>query len=78
MPGRSTDSNSALQLGLIGLVRFVPALGMSLIGGAVADSYNRRNIILISQLVPLTVAVVMLAAIASGRATLALLYAVVS
>jgi len=70
-------SNSALQLGLIGLVRFVPALGMSLIGGAVAASYNRRNIILISQLVPLTVAVVMLAAIASGRVTLALLYAVV-
>ena len=70
-------SNSALQLGLIGLVRFVPALGMSLIGGAVADSYNRRNIILISQLVPLTVAVVMFAAIASGRVTLALLYAVV-
>jgi len=70
-------SNSALQLGLIGLVRFVPALGMSLIGGAVADSYNRRNIILISQLVPLTVAVVMLAAIAGGRVTLALLYAVV-
>ena len=70
-------SNSALQLGLIGLVRFVPALGMSLIGGAVADSYNRRNIILISQLVPLAVAVVMLAAIASGRVTLALLYAVV-
>ena len=70
-------SNSALQLGLIGLVRFVPALGMSLIGGAVADSYNRRNIILISQLVPLTVAVVMFAAIASGRVTLALLYGVV-
>ena len=70
-------SNSALQLGLIGLVRFVPALGMSLIGGAVADSYNRRSIILISQLVPLTVAVVMLAAIAGGRVTLALLYAVV-
>ena len=70
-------SNSALQLGLIGLVRFVPALGMSLLGGAVADSYNRRNIILISQLVPLTVAVVMFAAIASGRVTLALLYAVV-
>jgi len=70
-------SNSALQLGLIGLVRFVPALGMSLIGGAVADSYNRRNIILISQLVPLIVAVVMLAAIAGGRVTLALLYAVV-
>jgi MFS family permease len=70
-------SNSALQLGLIGLVRFAPALGMSLIGGAVADSYNRRNIILISQFVPLTVAVVMLAAIAGDRVTLALLYTVV-
>ena len=70
-------SGSALQLGLIGLVRFVPALGMSLIGGAVADSYNRRNIILLAQLVPAATTAVMLAAIAADAVTLGLLYGVV-
>lgn len=70
-------SGSAFQLGLIGLVRFVPALGMSLIGGAVADSYNRRNVILMAQLVPLAVTIVMLAAIAGDRVTLPLLYGTV-
>jgi len=41
-------SGSALQLGLIGLVRFIPALGVSLIGGAAADVYDRRRIILLA------------------------------
>lgn len=70
-------SGSAFQLGLIGLVRFVPALAMSLIGGAVADSYNRRNIILLAHIVPLAVTGVMVAAIAGDRVTLSLLYSVV-
>jgi hypothetical protein len=42
-----------LSLGFLGLARFFPALGLSMIGGAVADSYNRRNIILVAQTVPL-------------------------
>lgn len=70
-------SGSAFQLGLIGLVRFVPALLMSLVGGAVADSYNRRNIILAAQLVPIAATAFMLAAIASDRVTLPFLYTVV-
>src|SRR5436309_12782656 len=35
-------SGSALDLGLIGLIRFAPALVFSVIGGAVSDTYNRR------------------------------------
>src|SRR5262249_1516331 len=38
-------SQSAFHLGLIGLVQFLPALGLTLIGGAVADSHDRRRII---------------------------------
>jgi len=46
-------AHSALNLGFLGLARFVPALGISLIGGAVADTHNRRHIIIASQSVPL-------------------------
>lgn len=70
-------SGSALQLGLIGLARFVPALGMSLVGGAAADAYNRRTIILLSQTVPLACTALVLAAIAAGQVTIPLLYAIV-
>ncbi|MBI2545197.1 MAG: MFS transporter [Candidatus Aenigmarchaeota archaeon] len=42
-------TNSALALGLIGLSRFVPIAIFSLIGGAVADSHNRKKIILVTQ-----------------------------
>ena len=42
-------TGSALQLGLIGLVQFVPTFFLSLVGGAVADSYDRRRIVMIAQ-----------------------------
>ena len=70
-------SGSTLQLGVIGLVRFVPALGVSLIGGAAADVYDRRRIILLAQVAPLIATLVVLGVIATGHVTLLLLYAVV-
>ena len=33
-------SKSAFSLGLIGLAQFVPALSLTLVGGAVADAYD--------------------------------------
>lgn len=42
-------SGSAFHLGLVGIVQFVPALGLTLIGGAVADAYDRRRVILAAQ-----------------------------
>ena len=47
-------SGSAFHLGLIGLVQFVPALGFSLVGGAVADARDRRRVMMTAELVPLT------------------------
>ncbi|RJP31186.1 MAG: MFS transporter [Phycisphaerales bacterium] len=70
-------SGSTLQLGMIGLVRFVPALGVSLIGGAAADVYDRRRIILLAQVAPLLATLAVLAAIANDEVSLLLLYAVV-
>lgn len=70
-------SGSTLQLGLIGLVRFVPALGVSLLGGAAADVYDRRTIIQLAQIAPLLATFVVLAAIATGQVSLLLLYGVV-
>ena len=70
-------SGSALDLGLVGLVRFVPALSLSLISGVVVDTYDRRRILLIAQAVPVVTSLVMLGAIATGHATLPLVYGLV-
>ena len=70
-------SNSALQLGLIGLVRFAPALGLSLVGGAVADTYDRRKLMLITQAVPLLTSLALFLTTRSGAASLPLIYLLV-
>ena len=37
-------SGSAFQLAMLGLARFGPSLGLTLVGGAVADGHDRRRI----------------------------------
>jgi MFS family permease len=44
-------TNDAFALGLVGLVQVVPVILLSLIGGYIADTYSRKLITLISQLV---------------------------
>lgn len=70
-------SASAFDLGMIGLVRFVPSLAMSLIGGAVVDAYDRRAVLIVAQTVPLLATIAVLTAIATGHATLLFLYGIV-
>ena len=43
-------TGSPFQLGLLGAVQFVPALGLSLVGGAFADAHDRRRIAQVAQL----------------------------
>ena len=70
-------TGSAFYLGLLGLVQFVPALTLTLVGGAVADAYERRTIMRLAQL-PMIASVALLAyATAHGSVSLPLLYAVV-
>ena len=70
-------SHSAFHLGLIGLVQFIPALGLTLVGGAVADTYDRRRVMMLAQVVPLGSAVVLFSVTHRGAATLPVLYVLI-
>jgi MFS family permease len=70
-------SHSAFYLGLIGLAQFAPALGLSLVAGAVADAYSRRLVLMGAELLALACALVLFLETQSGAATLLLLYAMI-
>jgi MFS family permease len=70
-------SHSAFHLGLIGLVQFIPVVTLMLVGGAVADTYDRRAVMMLAQSIPLLVSLVLFLETRSGTASLPLLYAAV-
>jgi MFS family permease len=70
-------SGSPLSLGLLGLVRFVPSLGLSFVGGAVADRYNRRTIVIVAQTLPMSCSAVLTLATLGEWVTLPLIYGLV-
>jgi MFS family permease len=43
------DDQKGLALGIVGLVRVVPTIAFSLVGGVVADAINRRKVMLLTQ-----------------------------
>src|SRR5262245_10046788 len=70
-------SGSAFHLGLIGLVQFLPALGLTLVAGAVADAYDRKRVMMTAQAIALAAAGTLGLATIAGAATLARVYAAV-
>src|SRR5262245_47511827 len=42
-------SRRGLALGMVGLVRIVPSVAFSLVGGVMADAHDRRRVMLITQ-----------------------------
>lgn len=70
-------SHSAFHLGLIGLVQFLPALALSLVAGAVADTYDRRKIMISAELVALLCSAVLMLQTWRNAVTLPLLYGTV-
>jgi MFS family permease len=70
-------TGSAFYLGLVGLVQFVPAFGLVLVGGALADTYDRRRIMMLAQLTALGGALVLFVATRRDAVSLPLLYGVV-
>jgi AraC-like DNA-binding protein len=42
-------TDSPFYLGLVGLVRAVPTIAFSLVGGVLADRFDRRRILLVTQ-----------------------------
>jgi MFS family permease len=72
-----TLTHSAFHLGLIGLLQFLPALAFMLVGGAVADTFDRRRIMMLAQTVALSAAALLAAATWRGGDDVTLLYATV-
>jgi MFS family permease len=66
-------THSAFSLGLVGLVQVVPVIILSLPAGHVADQYNRRRIVLISQL-SVALCVLGLAFLSYSQGSLILVY----
>jgi MFS family permease len=50
-------TNSAWQIGLLGLARAVPQIALALLGGLMADAMERRRLIMGTQIAQLTVPV---------------------
>jgi MFS family permease len=71
-------SHSAFQLGMIGLIQFIPVLPFSLVAGAVADVVDRRRLVFVAQLVPLFCSLALCVATFSGIASLPVLYAAIA
>ncbi|CAA9558298.1 MAG: hypothetical protein AVDCRST_MAG59-2437 [uncultured Thermomicrobiales bacterium] len=63
-----------LQLGLLGLARFVPLLLLGLVGGVVADRGDRRRTLLLAQIALLATSATLAGLAAAGRVTPLVIY----
>ena len=68
-------TNSALALGLIGLAQFLPQCLLALVAGHVADSFDRRRITTVCQIVKFSATATLAIASLSGTLGSALIYA---
>src|SRR6476646_2824687 len=59
-------THSALVLGLVGLFRFVPLMLFALFGGVIADAFDRRALLLITQTILMSLSVVLGLATGAG------------
>jgi len=69
-----TGSPNPLALGGIGLARILPVIVFSFVGGPMADTYNRRRIIFITQSVMTLVALALAVLTFSGQITIWWIY----
>jgi MFS family permease len=70
-------TNSALDLGLIGLIQFVPSVLLTLLIGHAADRYDRRTIVRGAQSIYVLVAIIFTGALIAGDLTRDLLFGAV-
>ena len=62
-------TRSPFHLGLIGLVQFLPAFALTLVAGALADTVDRRRIMMTAQLLTLASGGLLFVATARGTVT---------
>jgi len=70
-------TSSALDLGLVGLIQFIPAVVLTLVIGHTADRYDRRQIVRLAQSVYALVAVIIAGALITGALSRGLLFVAV-
>jgi MFS family permease len=70
-------TRSEAALGTIGLVQFLPALAFTLVGGMVADAYDRRTVMRLAQIPYLASAAFLFLATRAGAISVPWIYAVV-
>jgi MFS family permease len=70
-------TRSPFLLGLIGLVQFLPAIALTLVAGALADSADRRRIMMTAQCVSLGCGIALAVATLRGTVSLELLFSLV-
>ena len=68
------ETNSALLTGLLGAAELVPLMAAALVGGALADHYDRRRLLLLDQIALVLVSAVLCAVAIAGDPSIALLY----
>jgi MFS family permease len=71
-------TNSALDLGLVGLAQFLPSLALVLVVGHVADRYDRRRILQVCQAVLALAAIALAVQSATGRITEHAIFALIA
>jgi MFS family permease len=69
-------TKSSFDVGLVGLVVFVPLVTMGLVGGAIADAVDRRRLTLVTGFVLMALSVVLTVQAAAGMRELWVLYLV--
>jgi MFS family permease len=70
-------THDPLALGLLGVFRFLPMVSLSLVGGLVADTADRKRVMIITQLAMLAAALLLAVATYAGQASPPLIYAAV-
>src|SRR5690242_14887103 len=69
-------TDSPLQVGLIGAARSIPVITLSLIGGALADSLDRRRLLWVTNAIQILNTSVLVVTTMTGRVTPHVIYAV--
>ncbi|MFN8556065.1 MAG: MFS transporter [Dehalococcoidia bacterium] len=67
-------TRSPIQLGLLGLTRALPQMALALVGGLLADRYDRRRLLMAAQLAQFAVSATLLALTLAGVVTPLALY----
>ena len=70
-------TGSEFYLGLVGLVQFLPVVPLNLVGGAVADSFDRRRVVMGAQGAALLFSLLLYTTSRSGQTSLAVVFAAV-